>query len=148
MLDVHVTTTISGEGYFDELVAPRVSEGSHFRVYEPRQIDRDDEATVFEQILIPQSTNAVAVPAISFSWFDPKAGAYRNLTRGPTRLSFHDADTERARPVGQYRPGHPETVDGRPALDLTELRAGPVEDPAMSRENASRILDPCIPLEL
>ena len=101
---VRLKTRIAGNGYIAGLVPPRVLAGPHFKVYEPQAAQAaDDRARVFEQILVPQNTNAAFVPPVSFSYFDPQAGSgeYRTLTRGPFPLTFHAVHTSEIQP---FRP--------------------------------------------
>ena len=81
---------ISGQGDQGSIAIPRITSGPHFKVYDPKPIPgAEKNAIVFEQTLVPQNTNAVQIPAMSFSYFDPAAGAYRTLTRGPFPIRFH-----------------------------------------------------------
>jgi tetratricopeptide (TPR) repeat protein len=42
---------------------------------------------VIEQVVIPTSADVTAVPAVRFAFFDPAAGRYRTVTRGPFPLT-------------------------------------------------------------
>jgi len=86
---VQIVTRIRGEGNIDDVLPPRIAAGRHFWIYDPLEIPAQKaDAAAFEQLLVPQSTNAVAVPPVSFSYFDPRAGRYITLTRGPFPLQF------------------------------------------------------------
>jgi hypothetical protein len=88
---VKVVSRIAGRGWTTNLVPPRLSPGGAFRVYEPRPLPAQPAETPelrFEQTLVPQTTNATEVPALSFTYFDPAAGAYRTSAAGPFRLQF------------------------------------------------------------
>jgi hypothetical protein len=88
---VKVVSRIAGRGWTDNVVAPRLSPGGAFRVYEPRPLPSQPGETPelrFEQTLVPQTTNATEVPALGFTYFDPAAGTYRTSTAGPFRLQF------------------------------------------------------------
>ena len=82
-------TKIRGSGYVDRIVAPQIPAGRHFKVYNAKSlpVSADGERT-FEQILVPQSTNATGIPAVSFCFFDPAAGTYATRTQGPFSLTF------------------------------------------------------------
>jgi hypothetical protein len=94
---------ISGKGYFNTLVPPSFPAAPQFKVYELRPVPGGADEKVFEQILIPLSTNAVRIPAVSFCYFDPHAAAYKTLTQGPFSLRFHAQkaalEEDRYRPV-------------------------------------------------
>jgi len=119
---IYVTPRIRGTGFLETVSAPRVSQSQHFRIYDPKPVSTSAGEAAFEQILVPNSTNAPAVPAISFSYFDPGARAYRTITRGPTPLTFVAAA---AAPTAfePYRPPVPETSAARPAPSGTPSAA-------------------------
>lgn len=105
---------IRGTGYLEEISPPRVSPGRHFKVYNPKPSSgRNKGEKIFEQILIPQSTNAVRISSVSFSFFDPRAGTYKTITRGPFSLTFHPPKS--AAPEKPYRPAvsTPADSDGK-----------------------------------
>lgn len=79
---VTLTMRISGEGNFDTISSPFLDTKEGIKVYQP-QAKEEAAAKVFEQVLIPQSENVSEIPKITFSFFDPKAGIYRTITKGP-----------------------------------------------------------------
>jgi len=91
---VTITMTIRGDANLDTVQAPNLNLGPEFRVYEPRLVPRpgrDERERVFEQIVIPRDESAREIPPIAFSYFDPEAGAYRELVRGPFPLVVRPA---------------------------------------------------------
>lgn len=81
---ITIATTIRGKGYFDSVSSINFPASPNFRVYPPKQIPlADSNAKTFEQILIPQSTNAVMIPALSFCYFDPLTSTYKSISTGP-----------------------------------------------------------------
>ncbi|MBA4388332.1 MAG: hypothetical protein C0404_10150 [Verrucomicrobia bacterium] len=126
---ITATMKVAGNGYLDDIVPPASSPGRDFKVYEPRKIsEKPGQELVFQQIIIPQSTNAAMLPAFSFSFFNPRAEKYQTLTRGPTRLVFHP----------------PKTIDHQPASFTNVQRTAttrtnlvtsqPVSSPLSNRE--------------
>lgn len=88
---VKVVSRISGRGWTENVVPPRLSPGGAFRVYEPKPLppaSQDAQELVFEQTLVPQTTNATDIPMVNFTYFSPSAGAYRTASAGPFRLQF------------------------------------------------------------
>jgi hypothetical protein len=89
--------------------------GRHFKIYDPIPLDDEDKKGIrtFEQTLIPQDTNALAIASVSFSYFDPGTGTYKTLRRGPFRLSFHSrqapAPRQPFRPTKVTAPGTRDT---------------------------------------
>ena len=96
---VRVTMRIAGQGNTSSIKPPSVKAASGFTLYEPRRLPSTaHNELVFEQVLIPQNTNARAVPAVTLSFFDAVSGGYRTLTRGPFVLSFREPGTEQFTP--------------------------------------------------
>jgi hypothetical protein len=128
---VTLTMRIRGDGYLADLPPPSLAAVAHFKVYAPRDITPAQAAErVFEQIVIPQSTNAVAVPPVSFAYFDPRVGggSYLSIQRGPTPLTFHEA---RATVVPTYRPEQVDVAPDKPArLPTAPLKPLPAATPA------------------
>ena len=98
---ITVTTRISGEGYLEEMRVPEVAPPSQFKAYDAKQVHTDDNLRVYEQIVIPQTTNITAVPAVSFTYFDTRKGDYTRATRGPFPITFHAAPEAR---LEHFRP--------------------------------------------
>ncbi len=94
-ITVHVQ--ISGRGALDELNLPDQPAWHDFKSYPPTsKVETSDAlglqgAKTFEQIVTPQNTDVHELPAFSFSYFDPDAGAYRTLTESPVQLAVHSA---------------------------------------------------------
>jgi hypothetical protein len=90
---VTLTMEIRGRGNLESVAAPQVAAGEQFRLYEARVLrreigeDRVRGRVVFEQSVVPRSTSATSLPAVTFSYFDPDAGAYRRLVAGPFPLT-------------------------------------------------------------
>ena len=100
---IRMTFRIRGAGYLETIVSPRLAESHLFRIYDPKPVPAAAGEKAFEQIIIPQSTNALIVPAVSFPYFDPGAGVYRTLSRGPFPLAF----TAAAATPPVFEPYHP-----------------------------------------
>ncbi|MDX2170792.1 MAG: BatD family protein [Deltaproteobacteria bacterium] len=77
--------TLAGNGNLTALSPPAVPVGDAFRRYDPQPVKGEDSPVrrVYEQVLIPKSPAAREIPAVSFSYFDPAAHAYRSIVRGP-----------------------------------------------------------------
>lgn len=78
---VTVRMMLSGAGNMKAVRMP-VLEGAGFKSYDP-QIRDEPGRKILEQVLIPVDVNCRQIPAIRFSYFDPKAGVYRAIERGP-----------------------------------------------------------------
>ena len=88
---VTVTTRIVGQGYLEEMRLPQVEQRPELKVYDVCQVHASDNLQVYEQIVIPQSTDVTAIPAVSLTYFDTTEGAYAHATRGPFPITFHAA---------------------------------------------------------
>jgi hypothetical protein len=64
-----------------------------------------------EQTVIPENTNAGAIPAVTFAYFDPRTAQYDRLSRGPFPLSFHTRAAAAA-----FVPYKPEKAAEEPGL--------------------------------
>jgi hypothetical protein len=99
---VTVLMRIEGDGWLEQATPPRLLAGADFRTYDPKPVpDFKGPGKAYEQIVVPVSTNAAGI-GVSFCFFDPRAGAYRTVTRGPFRLAFHPPES--LRPAPPFRP--------------------------------------------
>jgi hypothetical protein len=115
---IKLRTRLSGEGYLDNVICPAASPDRAFKVYPPRLIEERNSAVEFEQILIPLSTNAVAIPPLAFTSFDPRAGNYQTQTQGPFRVTFHaQREVDQSQP---YRSANPTNGTREPVLMLAD----------------------------
>ncbi len=85
---------IEGDGNLEAVSAPGLAIGENFRAYDAQLTNRESDPAgrrgrrVYERILIPRDETATEVPAVEFSFFDPRAEAYRTLSRGPFPLKL------------------------------------------------------------
>ena len=118
---VQVTARIRGKGDLQGARPPRIAPGEGFKVYEPKVMSEQGEGVWrCEQTLVPQSTNATAIPAVSFTFFDPLSEAYRTVSRGPFALHFHARASVAFVP---YKPAAGEKV--KPAPGAAPASAAP-----------------------
>ena len=87
---IGVKVRIAGEGNLDAVSAPAIPELSDFKRYDPKvtssaalQGDRLRGDKVWDYVLIPLAPGAQSIPAVTFSFFDPRGGAYRTLSSDP-----------------------------------------------------------------
>lgn len=87
---ITMTIRVTGAGYLGDLKPPQVSESPDFKVYDPRLISESGATNrVYEQSIVPQTTNATVIPAVCFSYFDPSTVSYKTATSGLSRIQFH-----------------------------------------------------------
>lgn len=81
--------TVSGSGTLPDSPLPRVQHARHFRVYPPELIAYVPGQTLkISQILHPLSTNATAIPPVSFPYFNPQTARYQVATASFPTLVF------------------------------------------------------------
>jgi hypothetical protein len=89
---ITIKVQISGRGSLDGLTLPEQPAWHEFKTYPPTtKVETTDQlglqgTKTFEQIVTPQNAEIRALPAISFSFFDPDAKAYRTLSQPPIPL--------------------------------------------------------------
>ena len=99
---VTVRVQVSGRGALDGVRMPSLELGEAFKSY-PASVTTEmpDPLTMtgtrkFEQVVQPQNAEVKALPAISFSFFDPDARAYRTLKQPATPLRVRAAAAAQA----------------------------------------------------
>lgn len=89
---ITVKVQISGRGAFDSLALPEQNAWREFKAYPPTtKVDTTDPlglqgSKTFEQVVVPQNQDIKALPAVSFSFFDPDQKSYRTLTQPAVAL--------------------------------------------------------------
>ncbi len=77
---------VSGEGNFATVNAPAMEDTAGFKIYQP-QAKTEGNQKIFEQVIIPLSEKVAYIPAVSFSFFNPKAQSYQMIKRGPIAIT-------------------------------------------------------------
>jgi BatD DUF11 like domain len=96
---ITLTIRVVGQGNLATLTPPKFATPEGFKSYEPvvRSKQTDEMGftgeKVFEQVIVPLSSRASVIPPITFSFFDPEAGHYQTLSRGPIQLKVQEAPT-------------------------------------------------------
>lgn len=86
---ITLTMKISGPGNLNVVTAPSFS-ADDFKIYQPEvEISRD--AKVFKQTLIPQKSGTFTITKIAFSFFDPEAENYQEITKEPLQIKVFEA---------------------------------------------------------
>ncbi len=100
---VTLTMVVSGQGYIKAVGEPQLESEDGFKVYrsevtsEPTLQDGIvGGRKVFKKIIEPTRADLTQVPAVVFSFFDPKAGKYVTLRRGPFPLTVEKREKEQA----------------------------------------------------
>lgn len=96
---ITLNMTVSGQGNFDRVQAPKLSTEKGWKTYSPSSEFLKDGGSgqgkkVFEQALVAKDSSLKEIPAILFSYFDPAAAKYKTLTAKPIPLSIKGAAAE------------------------------------------------------
>lgn len=97
---ITLTLNVSGEGNFDRIAAPVLTETENFKLYPPKtEFTPTDDigyhgTKSFEYIIIPQSEEVTAIPSMVFNFFDPESGEYIDLSTKTTPIKVLPAITQ------------------------------------------------------
>jgi tetratricopeptide (TPR) repeat protein len=128
---ITVRMGISGDGDLGAVGVPRIPVDDRFRPYDPLPVKGEEGAgrRVFEQVVIPKDPAVTALPAVSFSFFDPQSRAYRTLTRGPVALTVHGAPASTAPVAPQVllpqEEARPEPTPEKLGRDIVYIKGAP-----------------------
>ncbi len=90
---VGLKCTISGTGNLKIVESPTLAPSADFRVFDPRVEEKASGTKprsytkTWSYVVTPLSTGSLTLPAMTFSYFDPEAGAYRTLSSPAARLT-------------------------------------------------------------
>ena len=84
---IGVKVRVTGEGNLNAVGSPPLAEMSDFKQYAPKVSssssvvgDRLRGERAWDYVLIPLAPGSQTIPPVNFSFFDPKAGAYRTVS--------------------------------------------------------------------
>jgi len=86
-----LTVSVTGDGHLRDIAMPVPRGAEGFRVYPLKEKTREAALLQSEQVFIPQTTNAVEIGAIHFSYFNPATRTYEEAVAGPFTITFTDA---------------------------------------------------------
>ncbi len=123
---ITLNMTVSGQGNFDRVQAPKLSIEKGWKIYTPSSEFLKDGGPgkgkkLFEQALVAKDPTLKEIPAIELSYFDPAAATYKTLTAKAIPLTIIGAVGEAIEPVLSQKvvPGKKETkaVESVPAVE-------------------------------
>ena len=124
---VTVNIQLSGQGAIESINLPKLN-WPGFKSYEPSVTTKKDNplgllgTRAFEQVVIPESDTLTEVPRIDFPYFDPVAGQYRVLAKGPFPLKVDPGDQPVAPVVAGNTTGETETPEPPPQNDILTIK--------------------------
>ncbi len=88
---ITLTIRITGNGNIDTVATPQLKNLDGFKTYDPTSRTTKNELSttgerVFQQVLVPKSTEATELPEIRLSYFDPIAKSYKTMEQVPIKL--------------------------------------------------------------
>ncbi len=90
---ITMTVRISGTGNIKTVGMPSIPDMPDFRTYQAGDSENIERVNyvlggskIYEQVFIPKRAGTYTIPALSFSYFDPKARSYRTITTDPIRV--------------------------------------------------------------
>lgn len=135
---VNFSITITGAGNLKAVTAPKLPDLPDFKVFDTMSsLDVRKEGDVisgkktFTYVLVPRSEGRRTVPPVKFSYFDPKAGAYRETATLPVVLLVEKgADTGKS---VFYDPAAKQAPVTAGAADIAYVRDLAAAAPALPR---------------
>ncbi|MEI7528207.1 MAG: BatD family protein [Elusimicrobiota bacterium] len=98
---VNFSITVAGSGNLKAVTAPRLPELQDFKVFDTMSsldIKKDGDVIggkkTFTYILVPRAAGRKTVPPVSFVFFEPRAGQYRQLQSSPVAISVQKGEQE------------------------------------------------------
>lgn len=85
---ITLNLSLTGKGWLGDATMPQPPPDQRFKNYPPREKLREATTLRSEQVWIPQTTNAAAIPAATFTYFDPHTATYESCQAGPFKLHF------------------------------------------------------------
>ncbi|MBI5745230.1 MAG: protein BatD [Elusimicrobia bacterium] len=130
---VNLSVTITGDGNLKAVTAPKLPDLPDFKVFDTMSsLDVRKEGDIisgkktFTYILVPRTEGRRTIPPVSFPFFDPKTGAYREARTEPVTLIV-EKGAEGGKNVyfnpAAAAPG-PVTASGSDIRYVTDLSAG------------------------
>jgi hypothetical protein len=103
---------IAGEGNFERVTHPGLSEQEGFRTYAPQVSLREEPGDVlsgaktFKQAIIPNDANIDSIPPLTFTFLDPQSGNYLSVASQPLPIVIipRGNTTAITTPTGATRP--------------------------------------------
>ena len=97
---ITLTMTVSGQGNFDRVQAPKLSSEQGWKSYTPsseflKDGDPGHGKKVFEQALVAKDATLSEIPAVEFSYFDPETVSYKTLTSSSIPLKIKGRDEKK-----------------------------------------------------
>lgn len=138
---IELSIRISGEGRYDKIEPPLLSEMSAFSESfvvssNPQPGDIQPDGILFKQVLRPRHEQVTSIPAIPFSYFDPQKGEYQIRKSQPIHIDVLPAEHVKKEDI--VVPKTPDQFSSRPlAREQKGIYANYVFEDALEPHMAS-----------
>ena len=96
---VGLKVKVAGEGSLGSVVAPAIPDIADFKRFDPKissstsvSDDRLRSEKIWDYVVIPLAPGTQTVPAVEFSYFDPKTKSYRTVSSQPVTIQVGKGD--------------------------------------------------------
>ena len=127
---IDLVVKISGRSNLRLIEAPQLDLPPDFETYDPKIVDKISVTAggvsgsrEFQYLIIPRHEGSYPLDGIQFSFFDPKAGAYRTITSEAITFEVAPGDGTGGAQVQRARSREVQTLD----QDIRYIRTGPLE---------------------
>lgn len=132
-INLSMTVTARGSALIKRIAPPQSaipSDDPNFRLYETRlkdeKLGRDNlsGSRTWEQVIEATSTNVTEIPPVRFAFYNPKAGRYLELVKGPFPITVTSDIADRSaiqRPAAGNAPGRAGRIVNQDLLFLKPL---------------------------
>jgi hypothetical protein len=124
---ITVTIKIAGNGNIDTVSTPALKGLEKFKAYDPSSKTTKNELSttgerLFQQVLVPKSTEATELPGVRLSYFDPVTKTYQTVERGAIKLQVKAGSGGASAIVSGGMRSHPSEKLGE---DIVYLKGDP-----------------------
>jgi hypothetical protein len=119
---VTIRTEVIGTGLLETVSAPILKRSADLKVYDAKRISVTP-SLVHETQVVPLTRDALTLPVISFTFFDPKGNAYRTVQASLTPLKLRTAELEADKRFAPQTASTKPHLPGNP-LPLSTVAAG------------------------
>ena len=124
---VTVVFKITGVGNIKSVAGPIMPKLPGFRIYRSSSSENMTKLNdllggtkIFEEVFIPGQPGEQEIPAVSYNYFDPEAGKYRNITSQPFKIKVSKPEGYAASPDVPFTPS--ELSIGNDARDIRYIK--------------------------
>jgi len=101
---VTLRVVVSGQGNFEAMGAPELTDAENWRTYPPSENFRPEDAVNFSgekvyEFMLVARIDQTQTPGVTFNYFDPDTGKYETLTQAPLAVEARAGDSKQTAPA-------------------------------------------------